>query len=96
MALNKSIIQNNGINLNYHRISDIKNVVNDKTYLSLISYVSKDEREKEQKQPKYSPNKVEIYKINKLYKLDYNDKLTIEKAYNYLKTLEEFEGAENI
>lgn len=96
MALLKAIKQTNGIVLNYHRISDIKNVVNDKTYLDVISYVDKEEREKEQNQPKYSPNKQEIYKTNKIYNMPYNDTLTIEQAYEYLKSLEDFEGSEDI
>ena len=96
MALLKSIKQNNGIILTYHRIADIKNVVNDKTYLDVISYVDKEEREKEQNQPKYSPNKVEIYKVSTIYDLPYNDTLTIEQAYEYLKTLEDFKGSEDI
>ena len=96
MALSKPIKQSNGIILNYHRIADIRNVVNDKTYLDVISYVDREEREKEQKQPKYSPNKAEIYKISKIYNMDYNDTLTIEEAYEYLKTLEDFEGSEDI
>ena len=96
MALSKAIKQSNGIVLTYHRIADIKNVVNDKTYLKLISYVDKEEREKEQNQPKYSPNKQDVYTVSKLYNLPYNDTLTIEDAYEYLKTLEEFEGSEDI
>lgn len=96
MALSKPIKQSNGIVLNYHRIADIRNVVNDKTYLDVISYVDKEEREKEQKQPKYSPNKNEVYKVNNIYDLPYNDTLTIEDAYEHLKTLEVFEGSEDI
>ena len=96
MALLKPIKQNNGIVLNYHRIANIRNVVNDKTYLDVISYVDKEERIKEQNQPKYSPNKPEIYKVNAIYNLPYNDTLTIEEAYEYLKTLEVFEGSEDI
>ena len=96
MALSKPIKQSNGIVLNYHRIADIRNVVNDKTYLDIISYVDKEEREKEQNQPKYSPNKEIIYKVSKMYDLPYNDSLTIEQAYEYLKTLEDFEGSEDI
>lgn len=96
MALSKPIKQNNGIVLSYHRIADIRNVVNDKTYLDVISYIDKEEREKEQNQPKYSPNKEEIYKVNNTYNLPYNDTLTIEEAYEYLKTLEVFEGSEDV
>ena len=96
MALSKPIKQSNGIVLNYHRIADIRNVVNEKTYLDVISYVDKTEREKEQKQPKYSPNREEVYKMNNIYNLPYNDTLTIEDAYEYLKTLEVFGGSEDI
>ena len=96
MALSKPIKQNNGIVLNYHRIANIRNVVNDKTYLDVISYVDKEEREKEQSQPKYSPSKENIYIVNNIYKLPYNDTLTIEQAYEHLKTLEVFEGSEDV
>ena len=96
MALLKAIKQENGIVLNYHRISDIKNVVNDKTYIGVLSYVDGDEREKEKNQPKYSPNKKPIYVVSSLIPIEYNDTLTIENAYEYLKTLEEFEGSEDI
>lgn len=96
MALSKIIIQNNGIPLSYHRISDIKNVINDKTYINVISYVNKDQREKEQNQPKYSPNKEEIYKVFSNEQVEYNDTLTIQEAYEYLKTLPKYENAEDI
>ena len=58
--------------------------------------MNKEEREKEQKQPKYSPNKEAIYKVSTIYDLAYNDTLTIESAYEYLKRLEVFEGSEDI
>ena len=96
MALSKDIKQDNGVVLNYHRIGDIRNVVNGKTYLSVLSYISRKEREKELKQPKYSPNKIEIYKSIKNYDISYNDTLTITEAYEYLKTLDEFKDSEDI
>lgn len=96
MALLKAIKQENGIVLNYHRISDIKNVVNDKTYIGVLSYVDEEEREKEKNQPKYSPNKKPIYIISSIEKIPYNDTLTIEEAYEHLKILPEFEGSEDV
>lgn len=96
MALLKAIKQENGIVLNYHRISNIRNVVNDKTYIQILSYVDEEEREKEKKQPKYSPNKTEIYLVSSIETIPYNDALTIENAYEYLKTLEKYEGSEDI
>lgn len=93
MALQKAIKQDNGVVLSYHRIADIRNVINDKTYIDIISYVDADEREKEKHQPKYSPNKPNIYTINSQEVIDYNDTLTIEQAYEYLKTLPKYEGS---
>ena len=93
MALIKPIKQSNGIILSYHRISDIRNVVNNKTYLDVISYVDNEEREKEKHQPKYSPRKYDIYTVQSQEMIDYNDTLTIEQAYEYLKTLPKYEGS---
>ena len=89
MALIKPIKQSNGIILSYHRISDIRNVVNNKTYLDVISYVDNEERE----QPKYSQRKYDIYTVQSQEMIDYNDTLTIEQAYEYLKTLSKYEGS---
>lgn len=95
MALIKPIKQDNGVVLSYHRIADIRNVVNDKTYIDIISYVDKEEREKEKHQPKYSPRKYDIYTVQSQEMVDYNDTLTIEQAYEYLKTLPKYEGSED-
>lgn len=93
MALQKTIKQDNGVVLSYHRIADIKNIVNDKTQLKIYSYVDKAERQKEKEQPKYSPNKKEIYKITSYEDMEYNDVLTIEDAYNYLKKLDKYKDS---
>jgi hypothetical protein len=96
MALQKAIKQNNGVVLNYHRIGDIRNVVHDKTYIDVISYVDEEEREKEQNQPKYSPYGQEVYKVQSNESVEYNDTLTITEAYNYLKTTDKYSGATDV
>ena len=96
MALFKIIKDVNGVPLTYHRINDIRHVTNDKTYIDIVSYITKEDREKEQNQPKYSPNREEIYKTPSIEVMDYNSDLSIDEAYEYLKTLPRFEGAEDI
>ena len=93
MALLKPIKQSNGIILTYHRIKDIRNVINDKTYIEIASYVDEEEREREKKQPKYSPRRDEVYIIYSNEEVKYNDTLTIREAYEYLKTTDKYKGA---
>lgn len=92
MALKKEIIQDNGIKLEYHRISEIKHITNDKTYINVLSYVNEKQREKE----KEGTSILDLYIIPSVENLEFNDKLTIEKAYEYLKTLPKFEGSEDV
>lgn len=94
MALKKTIILNNGIPLNYHRISEINNIVNKNTVLTIYSYVNKKQREREKNNDYKYPD--EIFKITDYAVLPYNDKLTIQEAYEYLKTTEKYEGAEDV
>ena len=91
MALKKDIKQDNGIVLTYHRIVGIENIINDKTILQVHSYLDKEQREKER-------NKVDgdIYIVTNYEIMDYNDTLTAHNAYDYLKTLEKYEDAEDI
>lgn len=96
MGLKKTIIQSNGIPLNYHRIGNITNVVNDKTYINVISYVNNQEREKEKTIFKNHPFRHEIYRVYSSEVIDYNDTLTITSAYEYLKTIEKYTGAEDV
>lgn len=96
MALIKPIKQKNGVILNYHRIYDIKNVVNDKTYINIYSYLNEEERNKEKEQTETEKYSMDIYINISIESMEYNDTLTIEDAYEYLKTLEVFEGSEDI
>ncbi len=94
MALKKEIILENGISMNYHRIAEIQNVVNGKTILVIYSYVNQNQRNREKNnQLRYSDD---IYKIIDRVITDYNDKLDIVSAYEYLKTIENYKDAEDI
>lgn len=96
MALIKPIKQKNGVILNYHRIYDIKNVVNDKTYINIYSYLNEEERNKEKEKSEAEKYVMDIYINISTESTEYNDALSIEQAYDYLKTLKNFEGSEDI
>ena len=91
MALKKKIIQDDGVTTEYHRILYVQSTVNSHCSIAVISLVSEENRDKQlagEIQQHYQ--KIDTYETT-----EYDD-LTIEKAYEYLKTLPEFEGAEDI
>ena len=96
MALKKRIIQWNGVPTEYHRIYNIENIVNQKTVIKLYSYINKDEREREKNKPIYIIRTEDIYLAVDEIELHYNDTLTVDDAYEYLKTLEKYSDAEDI
>ena len=89
MALKKEVRRNDGVITNYHRILFIQSTINSHTSIAVLSYVDKIGREMEN-----SVN--EPYKAVITYETEYTENMTIEAAYEYLKTLPEFEGAEDI
>lgn len=91
MALYKEIRQNDGVITNYHRILYIQNMINSHCSIAVASYVDKDARISEQENIIMQP-----YKQAKTFETSYDEAMSPEKAYEYLKTLPEFEGAENI
>ena len=91
MALKKAIIQDDGVTTNYHRILYIQSTLNRQCSIAVVSYVDDNIRTKEQNMTIAQP-----YKKAVTYETDYDENMTPEKAYEYLKTLPQFEGAENI
>lgn len=88
MALNKVIKQDDGVVTNYHRILYITITTNRQNSIAVASYVDTDSREYEKTGEFAQP-----YKQGVTYELAYDPSMTIEKAYEYLKTLPMFEGA---
>ena len=95
MALYKKIKNELGIPLEYHRINSIDHIINGNTKINVYSYVDEEEREKEKAQDEnvYYEN---VYKSIDVVELDYNDELTVEQAYNYLKTLDKYKGSTDV
>lgn len=89
MALKKEIQQENGIITCYHRVLSIDSVINSHTSISVLSYIDEKSRKTEfdGKRP---------YKTAVTYSIEYIQNMTVEMAYEYLKKLEEFAGAEDI
>lgn len=89
MALLKPIKQENGVTTSYHRILFLQSMINSHTSIAVLSYIDEEGRQSEAQGS--SPYKTAI-----TYEKEYVENMAIEDAYAYLKTLPEFEGAEDI
>ena len=102
MALKKQITARNGIVTEYHRIALLSIDVNNQNTILIHSYLNTDGRQiekdyasglyKDLEEGMMSFPYVDATYIN----TEYDGNMTIESAYNYLKTLPKFEGSENI
>ncbi len=91
MALIKEITLDNGITVNYHRIASINNVTSQASIIEIQSYTSKSKREEEKDAIKNN-HPMNIYIHTEYLNKQYTQTLDINKAYEYLKTLEKFAG----
>lgn len=91
MALKKKITQDDGVITEYHRILYVFNVVNSHSSISVASLVSDLIRDREK-----SGDISEPYQKVVTYETTDKWDMTVEAAYEYLKTLPEFKGAEDI
>ena len=91
MALYKEITTDEGLTLNYHRIVFIDSVINSNISICVHSYLSENMREKQKSGDIPSP-----YTRGRTYVHDYVENFTIQDAYDYLTTLDDFEGATKI
>ena len=90
MALYKEIRQNDGVTTNYHRILHLTQTVNRQNSIAVLSYVDADARSSEQESVLAQP-----YCKSVTYETNYDENMTIASAYEYLKTLSVFSGAED-
>lgn len=102
MALKKQITAPNGIVTEYHRIAMVKIDINQQNTILIHSYLSETGRqiEKDYASGLYRDSDEGLinwpYVDSRYINCEYDGNMTIEKAYDWLKTLPEFEGAENI
>lgn len=98
MALKKKITKSNGIELEYHRIALLTIETNQQITILIRSYLNEEGREYEKK---YAAGEIESeptfpYTVGEYMHFDYDDNMNITNAYNLLKSLPEFEGAEDV
>lgn len=91
MALYKEIKQEDGVVTTYHRVLFIQIMTNHHNSIAVESYIDNDARMAEKELILEQP-----YKRSITYEMGYDEEMTIERAYEYLKTLPEFEGAIDI
>lgn len=101
MALKKEIELENGVILNYHRISSINKVTNNITVIEVASYINEIQRQKEQEALEKGQETGEAIPMNVLIEStfinkEYIEDETIKDLYEYLKTTEKFKDAEDV
>lgn len=100
MALSKKIEEKNGVTTNYHRIVSINQIVNNQTVIEVASYTDKSKREEEQQAYKTAKEtgtfpEMNVFIDTKFINKEYAEEESVESAYNYIKTLDEFKGAKD-
>jgi hypothetical protein len=97
MALKLTKTDTNGVALSYHRVNGIFNYTNVLTRIELTSYISQETRENERTNFEMGYADITpVYLDTVYYETEYKDGITIKDAYEYLKTLDEFAGAEDV
>lgn len=91
MALNKAIRQSDGVTTNYHRILFLQKTINKCNSIAVLSYVDEAARDGEKEATLQQP-----YCHSITYITNYDADMTVAAAYDYLKTLPQFEGAVDV
>lgn len=100
MAIKKAIIQPDGITCDYHRVVRVDIMVNDQIMIETASYPSAEVR----KMQKMEDEKIKtgesmgrsFYSCCNMYFADYQESFSVTSAYEFLKTLPTYEGAEDV
>lgn len=94
MALSKEIVLENGITVNYHRVVSVNNITNHASIIEVASYTSEEKRQ-EEKTALENNEPMNIFIATEYLNKEYTQKLDVDAAYVYLKTLDKFSGAED-
>lgn len=89
MALLKTIKQPDGVTTTYHRVLFVDSMINSHVSIAVLSYIDEEGRNNDSPESR-------AYKVSTSYEIEYEKNMTVEKAYQYLKSLPEFEGATDI
>lgn len=102
MAIKVKVTANNGIITEYHRIALVSVDINNQNTIVVFSYLSSDGRQVEKDYAAGLYDHLEAGMMNfpyvdaKYIHIPYDGTMTVEAAYNYLKTLPEYAGAEDV
>lgn len=102
MAVKISLTEDNGIVTEYHRIALVSIDVHNQNTILVHSYLGEAGRQVEKDYAAGLYNDVDAgmmhfpYVTAKYYHLEYDEDMTVKKAYEYLKTLPRFIGAEDV
>lgn len=91
MALLKEKELENGVTVRYHRIVSINEIINNSIVIEVASYTSEEKRNEDVP----SSETKNVFIDTKFYNIDYTSNYSVKKAYEYLKSLDEFKDAED-
>lgn len=95
MALTKRIELPSGVAVSYHRIVSVNVITNLVNLIEVASYTSAAKRAEEQ--AALSANApMDVYVHTAVYEAPYDQDMTVEDAYEWVKALPEFEGARDV
>lgn len=92
MGLIKPIELPSGVVTNYHRIVSMNVITNVHNVIEIASYTSQEKRNEEKKAIANGIGH-NVFISTKYISADYNQNMTIQSTYNWLKTLPDFEGS---
>lgn len=92
MGLSKEIELDSGVKVAYHRVANLNIATNVANNVTVASYTSAAKRE-EERAAVAEARPCEAFISYRVYETPYDQSMTVESAYAYLKELPEFEGA---
>ena len=95
MAIQKEIVLDNGITVNYHRIVSVNNITNHASIIEVGSYTNEEKRN-EEKEKLANNERMNIYISTEYLNTEYDETMNVLNAYDYLKTLEKYSGATDV
>lgn len=95
MALQKEIVLDNGITVNYHRIVSVNNVTNHASIIEIASYTNEVKR-LEEKEKLANNEPMNIFISTEYLNTEYDKNLNVDNGYDYLKTIDKFKDSKDI
>ena len=96
MAISKDETLPNGIPISYFRIASLTIVVNQQCIIEVAGYVNQEEREKEQESAIDPEKGCDVFIDTRFIAVDYDPDLSVNKAYELLKAMPDYEGATDV